>query len=161
MNYSVRAFEAQDAQEISILLAKNFLEINSQDYPLEQMKKLAQVYSPEKILEQASYAHTYVGESEKGQIIGTATICPFWDSISESIILSLFVQPELHNQGIGSALLNQMATAPFYTRASRIEVPASRTAENFYSKHGYSIINPEHKEDEQGYIRMERKRTVR
>lgn len=107
-------------------------------------------------MEQASYSHTYVTETEKGQIIGTATICPFCDSLPESIILSLFVQPERHNQGIGSALLPHLMTDPFYPRTSRIEVPASRTAENFYSKLGYTIINPEHKEDEHGYIHIEK-----
>ncbi|WP_207695467.1 hypothetical protein DOK67_0000037 [Enterococcus sp. DIV0212c] len=156
MDLKIRLFHITDAQQIALLLKRNFLEINSKDYPIEQMEKLAAEYTPEKIIEQAAYAHTYVAESA-GKIIGTGTICPFWDSQTESIILSLFVQPEFHGQGIGSAIMKHIERDAFYLRANRIEIPASRTAEKFYLRLGYQAKNNERTEDENGYLRMEKR----
>ncbi|WP_206912370.1 hypothetical protein IGL98_001181 [Enterococcus sp. DIV0840] len=156
MQLIIRPFLSTDAPQIAHLLKRNFLEINSKDYPIEQMKQLAAEYTPEKIIEQAAYAHTYVAESA-GEVIGTGTICPFWDSQTESIILSLFVLPEFHGQGIGSAIMNHIEHDAFYLRAKRIEIPASRTAKKFYLRLGYQIKNNEQTEDENGYLRMEKR----
>lgn len=156
MDLVIRKFKRSDAVAVALLLKKNFLEINSKDYPIEQMEELVSEYTPEKISEQAAYAHTYVAESNT-LILGTGTICPFWDSQTESIILSLFVQPEFHGLGIGSAIMKQIEQDDFYRRANRIEIPASRTAKNFYLRLGYQIKNNAQCEDENGYIRMEKR----
>ncbi|MTD41570.1 GNAT family N-acetyltransferase [Erwinia sp. CPCC 100877] len=105
--------------------------------------------------EQARYAHTYVAEAY-GQIIGTETICPYWNAATESITLSLFGQPEDHCTGIGSLLMNTLAQDEFYVRSQRIEVPASRRAKSFYLRQGLTLKNTSEPEDEHGYIRMEK-----
>ncbi|WP_086312206.1 hypothetical protein A5821_003494 [Enterococcus sp. 7F3_DIV0205] len=157
MNLTIRPFCVADATQIAILLKRIFLEINSKDYSIEQMEQLAAEYTPEKIIEQASYAHTYVAE-KAGHVIGTGTICPFWGSQTESIILSLFVLPEFHGYGIGTAIMNYLEQDTFYIRANRIEIPASKTAEQFYLRLGYQAKNNEPTEDENGYLRMEKRR---
>ncbi|WP_375178935.1 GNAT family N-acetyltransferase [Enterococcus rotai] len=153
----IRRFSNNDATKIALLLKRNFLEINSNDYPLVQMHKLAAEYTPEKISTQAIFGHTYVAEIND-TLVGTGTICPFWNSQTESIILSLFVQPEFHRQGIGSAIMKYLEQDEFYLRANRIEVPASRTAKEFYLHLGYQLKYAEGIEDENGYIRMEKRR---
>lgn len=155
MHYTIRLFQPSDGKSVANLLARNFIEINSQDYPPVQIAKLLQEYTPEKIIQQATHAHTYIAEDDH-QVIGTGTICPYWGSQTESILLSLFVLPEFHGQGIGSALMKSLENDPFYTRSVRIEVPASRTAKEFYLKFGFQLKQQIQWEDEQGYIPLEK-----
>lgn len=152
----IRAFEESDGKSVSELMKRNFLEINSKDYPLEQMIALTEEYTAEKLVTQAEHAHMYVAELGD-RIVGTATICPYYDSSTESIILSFFVLPEYHSKGIGRALMTQLENDPFYTRADRIEIPSSRTAVTFYEQFGFSIIDSTAPEDEHGYIRLEKR----
>ena len=96
----VRRFKEEDAKEVRNLIVRNFLEINSKDYGISAMEKLAKVYDVEKVLNVASYVHMYVFEFD-GKIIGTGSISSFWGSETESILLSIFVLPEFHGKGVG------------------------------------------------------------
>lgn len=51
--------------------------------------------------------------------------------------MSIFVLPEFHGKGVGRKIINTLETDEFYVRASRIEIPASITATEFYRKFGY------------------------
>ena len=81
--YKVRQFKEEDAGEVRNLIVRNFLEVNSKDYGISAMEKLAKVYDVEKVLNVASYAHMYVFEFD-GKIIGTGSISSFWGSETES-----------------------------------------------------------------------------
>ena len=67
-NMKVRRFKEEDAQEVRNLIVRNFLEVNSKDYGISAMEKLAKAYNAEKVLNVASYAHMYVFEFD-GKII--------------------------------------------------------------------------------------------
>ena len=97
-------------------------------------------YDVEKVLNVASYAHMYVFEFD-GKIVGTGSISSFWGSETESILLCIFVLPEFHGKGIGRKIINTLEADEFYARASRIEIPASITATEFYRKFGYVYKN--------------------
>ena len=104
-NMKVRRFKEEDAQEVRNLIVRNFLEVNSKDYGISAMEKLAKAYDAEKVLNVASYAHMYVFEFD-GKIIGTGSISSFWESETESILLSIFVLPEFHGKGVGRKIIN-------------------------------------------------------
>lgn len=72
-NMKVRRFKEEDAQEVRNLIVRNFLEVNSKDYGISAMEKLAKAYDAEKVLNVASYAHMYVFEFD-GKIIGTGSM---------------------------------------------------------------------------------------
>ena len=120
-NMKVRRFNEEDAQEVRNLIVRNFLEVNSKDYGISAMEKLAKVYDVEKVLNVASYAHMYVFEFD-GKIIGTGSISSFWGSETESILLSIFVLPEFHGKGVGRKIINTLETDEFYVRASSGEI---------------------------------------
>lgn len=151
----VRRFEEDDADEVSKLIVRNLLEINSKDYGIAVMEKLAKVYNPEKVLNIASYAHMYVFEWN-GKIVGTGSISSFWGSKTESILLTIFVLPEFHGKGIGRKIINTLEQDEFYARATRVEVPASITATEFYRKFGYDYKNGVKELDEEHHYRLEK-----
>ena len=122
---------------------------------ISAMEKLAKVYDVEKVLNVASYAHMYVFEFD-GKIIGTGSISSFWGSETESILLSIFVLPEFHGKGVGRKIINTLETDEFYVRASRIEIPASITATEFYRKFGYDYKNSVKELDDEHHYRLEK-----
>ena len=83
-------------------------------------------------------------------------ISSFWGSETESILLSIFVLPEFHGKGVGRKIINTLETDEFYVRASRIEIPASITATEFYRKFGYDYKNGVKELDNEHHYRLEK-----
>ena len=158
--HKIRRFRNEDAEAVSCLLARNFIEVNSKDYGIEAMEKLAAHHNAAWVRQIAGDSHMYVFERE-GKIIGVGSIAPFWGSETESIILTVFVLPELHGKGIGRTIIRTLEADEFFTRAGRIEIPASVTATEFYRKFGYDYKDGIKQLDEEGHYRLEKFKEVR
>lgn len=156
---TARRFMDSDAEKVRQLIVRNFLEVNSRDYGLSAMQSLAAEYTADKVSEIASYAHMYVFEW-KNDIVGVGAISSYWGSETESILLTIFVLPEFHGKGIGRVIINTLEQDELFTRASRIEIPASITATAFYRKFGYDYKNGIKELDEEGHYRLEKFREV-
>ena len=89
------------------------------------------------------------------KIVGTGSIAPYWGSEKESILLTIYVLPEIIGQGIGTAIINALEQDEYFLRANRIEIPSSITAVKFYQKMGYGFKNGSIP-DEEGIIPMEK-----
>lgn len=109
----IRRYKNEDAKEISALVCRNFIEVNSKDYPLSEMQSLAKEYNAEKIRNIASYAHMYVA-CEGKTIIGTGSISSYWGSETESILLTIFVLPEYHGQTPDEKLLRHWSKMNYF-----------------------------------------------
>lgn len=151
----IRKFKDKDAEQISALIGRNFVEINSKDYPLEEMIKKSKEFSPDKVRNRAANGHMYVA-CEGDTIIGTGTISDFWGNPTESILLTIFVLPEYHGRGIGRKIIDTLEKDEYFTRANRIEVCASITATGFYKKCGYQYKNQIKILDAEGHYKMEK-----
>ena len=154
---NIRRFEEKDAEAVSKLIGRNFVEINSKDYPLEEMKEKALLFSPDKVKERARKGHMYV-ICDNDSIVATGTISDFWGSATESILLTIFVLPEYHGIGIGRKLIETLEKDELFLRAERTEVCASITACGFYEKCGYKYKAGIKRLDEEGHYRMEKHR---
>ena len=95
---TVRRYEEQDVEAIVRIIRRNFLEINVKDYGEDAMKALAKHHDVNWFKGVASYAHVYVFCIED-EVIGVGSISSFWGSLTESILLTIFVLPELHVTG--------------------------------------------------------------
>ena len=157
---TIRRFKETDAEKVSQLVRRNMIEVNSRDYGLETMRKVAEGYNADKILQIAGYAHMYVFEW-KEEIVGVGAISSFWGSETESILLTIFVLPELHGKGIGRTIIDTLEKDELFTRAERIEIPASITGVEFYRKFGYDYKNGVRELDDEGHIRLEKFKEVR
>ena len=157
---NIRRFGDGDADEVSRLLARNFIEVNSRDYGTEAMEKLAAHHNAEWVRGIASDSHMYVFE-RKDRIVGVGSIAAYWGSETESIILTVFVLPEFHGKGIGRTIIRTLEADELFTRAGRIEIPASITAAEFYRKFGYDYKNGIKNLDEERHYRLEKFREVK
>ena len=90
------------------------------------------------------------------EVIGVGSISSFWGSLTESILLTIFVLPELHSKGIGRYIIQTLEQDELFLRADRIEIPASITAVDFYKKTGYDYKNNVKELDEEGHYRLEK-----
>ena len=155
-DFSVRRFRPEDAEGVRRVIHHGLREVNSRDYPAEKIEAYCRHFTVEKIIAQAESAHMYVAESPGGRILGTGTIAPFWGSGTESILLTIYVDPDHLGRGIGSAIIAALEDDEYFLRAKRIEVPSSGTAVNFYRKMGYYFKDGRGEPDDEGLIRMEK-----
>ncbi|MBR5277775.1 MAG: GNAT family N-acetyltransferase [Clostridia bacterium] len=153
----IHKFEEKDAEAVQKLIVRNFLEINSKDYGIELMNELVGGYNIEKIKRIASYAHMYVFELNNN-IVGVGAISSYWGSETESILLTIFVLPELHGNGIGKLIMQTLEQDEFYIRANRIEIPSSITAVEFYRKFGYDYKNGIKELDKENHYLLEKRK---
>ncbi len=151
---TIRRFAETDAETVQNIIHRGLREINGKDYPAELIEKYCAYFSLEKIKSQAYAAHMYVAVSGD-EIVGTGSIAPYWGSEKESILLTIYVLPEIIGQGIGTAIINALEQDEYFLRANRIEIPSSITAVKFYEKLGYIPKNGV-EPDAEGIVPMEK-----
>ena len=155
MNITVRRFVEADAAEVSALIIKTLRATNSKDYSLEYIEKDVAQFTPEKVIERASWTHFYVFcDGEK--IVGCGAIGPYWGSETESSLFNIFVLPEYQGKGVGRQIIETLEADEYALRAKRIEVPASITACAFYRKMGYGYKNGIELPDAEQLYRLEK-----
>jgi len=152
---SIRKFDKNDATTVSNIICRNFLEVNIKDYSKKEMEELSKIYNSDKILQISGYAHMYVACIDK-KIVGCGAISSFWGKQDESILLTIFVLPELHGKGIGRSIIETLECDEYFLRAKRIEIPASITACDFYKKMGYIHKEDLEELDDEGHYRLEK-----
>lgn len=151
----VRRFEHKDAVAVANLISRNFREVNVKDYGVDAMEALCISHNAEWVLNVTSYATMYVF-CKQDEIIACGSISSFWGSFEESILLTVFVLPEYHGKGIGRRIIETLEQDELFTRAKRVEIPASITACEFYRKFGYVYKNGVKELDSEGLYRMEK-----
>ena len=62
------------------------------------------------------------------RIIGTGGIAGFWGSLTESILLTIFVLPGYQGKGAGRMIIETLEKDEYFLRARRVEIPSSVTA---------------------------------
>ena len=152
---TMRLITESDAKAVSDLIRKTISISNKKDYPEDIMDQLIEMETPEHVMERASWTHFYVAELS-GAIIGCGAIGPYWGKEDESSLFTIFVDPECQGKGVGRYIMNTLEKDEFFTRAKRIEIPASITGVPFYLKMGYDYKNGIKEPDEEHLIRMEK-----
>lgn len=150
-----KPYQEENAGEIVNLIIRNFKEVNVKDYGEKAIAALVATHDINWFKGLAEYANVYVFWNEN-KIVGIGSISSFWGSLTESILLTIFVLPELHGQGIGSYIISILESDTLFLRAERIEIPASITAVEFYRKKGYDYKNGIKKLDDEQHYRLEK-----
>lgn len=150
-----KPYREEDAEEIVKLIHRNFREVNIRDYGEEAVAELVATHDVNWFKGVAEYAHVYVFW-DGDRIVGVGSISSFWGSPTESILLTIFVLPEYHGQGIGSEIIDTLESDALFLRAGRIEIPASITAVEFYRKKGYEYKNGIKELDDEQHYRLEK-----
>ena len=113
------------------------------------------MFTPDKVIERSDWTHFYV-ICEDELIVGCGAIGPYWGKEDESRLFNIFVLPEYQGKGIGRMIIEALENDEFFSRAKRVEIPASITACEFYKKMGYTYKNGVDVPDEEQLLRMEK-----
>ncbi len=157
MNFTIRRFQEQDAEETSAVIERALRVSNAPDYPPETIREMVELYSPANLAEQAGGEHLYVLCGGEG-IAGCGGIAPYWGSEQESILVTIFVLPEYQGFGAGRRLMEALESDAYFLRAERVVIHSSITARDFYRKLGYQFSDGTGTPDAEGCIRMEKRR---
>ena len=151
----IRRFKNEDSEELSEVIAKTLRTTNSKDYSPEFIEKEILFFTPEKLIERATWVHFYV-VCEDEKIIGCGGIGAYWGKEDESSLFTIFVSPEYQGRGIGRKIIETLEQDEYFLRAKRVEIPASITAVGFYKKMGYGYKNGIDTVDDEQLYRLEK-----
>lgn len=154
-NYSVRRFQNSDADEVSNLIINTLRTTNIKDYSVEYIENDVKMFTPDGVIERASWTHFYV-VCDKECIVGCGAIGSYWGKEDESSLFNIFVLPEYQGKGVGRKIIETLENDEYFLRAKRIEIPASITACEFYKKMGYTYKNGIDVVDEEQLFRLEK-----
>ncbi len=136
----IRKFEDDDALEASDLIRKTLSEENSKFYPNSVIDYMSNEYSPKFLIELSKEREFFVAVANT-KIIGTITII-------DDYIGTVFVNPEHHNKGIGTKLMETIENLVREKRIKNLRLESSINAVEFYEKLGY---NKKEKKDDRDY----------
>jgi GNAT superfamily N-acetyltransferase len=126
---NIRRFQDEDAKPVSDLVALALREVNSRDYPSATIESTVVHFSPENVAKMSCGRQMHVAEKD-GDIVATGSVAKEW-------ILSFFVHPRHHGQGIGTLLLRHLEQVIQHAGHSHALIPAGHTALTFYERNGY------------------------
>ncbi len=156
----IRLFTDKDAEETAQVIAETARVCNSKDYPPEFIEQhIIGLHNAEALKAFSRGRHSYV-ICDNGRIIGTGSIAGYWGSVTESILLTVFILPEYQGRGVGRKLIETLEQDEYFLRARRIEIPASLTAVGFYRKMGYDFKNGDTEPEDGIMYRLEKFRQV-
>ena len=89
----IRLFKIEDAIETAQVIAETLRVSNSQDYSNEYIEANITSHSPEVLIARANEGHMYV-VCDNSRIVGCGAIAGYWGSLTESILLTIFVLPD-------------------------------------------------------------------
>ena len=89
-------------------------------------------FTSEKLIENSKQRMVFVAVQDK-RMLGTA-------SLKDNIILTVFVDPKIHGNGIGSKLMDKVEDAARKNGYKYVKLPSSLTSFEFYKKRGYKRI---------------------
>lgn len=134
----IRRFRNEDAPAVADVIAYTLRTTNIKDYSEEYIENDISFLTAEKLVERASWTHMYV-VCDGERIIGCGAIGAYWGKEDESSLFTIFVHPDYQGRGIGRKIIEAIEQDEYFLRAKRIEVPASKTAVEFYRKMGYDF----------------------
>ena len=150
----IRLIKDKDYSNVHDMIEKTCRITLAHYYPKKSIDKVVESLNVKGLKKRASFTHFYVVE-DKDKIIGCGAIGPYWDSLTESSLFTIFVDPDYQGKGIGKQIIKTLENDEYFLRADRIEIPAGIAAIPFYKKMGY-----EHKNGvlnyEDGHFKMEK-----
>ena len=152
----IEIVKENELEAVHEMIAKTVRTSFPKYYPKGSIEYVIESLSVEALRQRANVSHFYVVK-EFDKIIGCGAITGYFGSETESILLSIFVDPDFQGKGYGRKIIETLEADEFGLMAKRIEIPASMVAIPFYKKMGYEHKNGELNYDD-GHFALEKYR---
>lgn len=134
-------FRPEHAEKLSKIIQKNLFEVNIKDYPKDEIEKMAESFTVEKMLEFPKVRKVIVALLGD-EPVGTLGLAKSWGGQEGDYhFLSIFVSPDIHRMGIGRKLIEAGEKYVNAVNGKKITIPSSITSHKFYKKLGYDYTN--------------------
>lgn len=140
-NIEIKEYEEKYIEQISNIIIRNLMEINSKDYEIERIQEMCKDFAVDKLKDTLSSRKKVFVALINDEVVGTAGIDKSWYNDDEYWILTVFVRPENHGQSIGKRLIETIEDFAKTLPTKKLVIPASITAHEFYFKLGYRYKN--------------------
>lgn len=127
--YTLRLASIDHAEGISVVIRDAIERVNARDYSPAEISRLLGNFTPDNVAAMLKQRYTLVVLVEES-IVGTG-------AIQGTEIKSVFVVPEWHRKGIGTALMNELEEMAASLGVETLEVSSSLFARPVYSALGY------------------------
>ena len=136
-------FKDEYAEKLSEIIQRNLFEVNIEDYPKEEIAKMAESFTKEKILEFPKVRKVFVA-LDGDEPVGTLSAAKSWGGQDGDYhFLTIFVSPDIHGKGIGRKLIEAGEKYVSKVNGKKITIPSSITSHKFYANRGYKYTNEE------------------
>ncbi|MBE5738192.1 MAG: GNAT family N-acetyltransferase [Clostridiales bacterium] len=137
----IRRIKESDYKAVADMIARSVSSPSyAKFYPQSSIEKVIHALDENGVKKRASWTHFYIIE-EESEIVACGAIGPYWDSLTESSLFSIFVDDKCQGKGYGKKIIETLEEDEFFVRADRIEIPAAISAIPFYRKMGYEHKN--------------------
>lgn len=133
----IKEYDETYVEQISTIVIRNLLEVNVKDYGVEKVQEMAKDFTVEKLKDVLKNRKKVFVAIKDNEVVGTAGIDVSWYNPDEYYILTVFVKPENHGEGIGRLLIKAIEDYAIHSNFRKLIIPASITAHEFYYKLGY------------------------
>ncbi|MDO8647750.1 MAG: GNAT family N-acetyltransferase [Candidatus Diapherotrites archaeon] len=131
----IRKAKLENAREISLLLCNTIKTVNRKDYTARQIKAWLTRNDYKSIKNKILSGRTIFVAINKSKIVGIIALF-----LNECKIGALYVKHTLHNQGIGTKLLNYAEKLAKRKGLKKLKLNSTKTAFEFYKSKGYKKI---------------------
>ena len=141
MKFHIRAMHSGDIQEVQQVAKRSWNDTYNGVIPLEiQERFLKSAYNDEVMQKRLENSFIYVSEVD-GKIVGFANFSPVTeDGITE--LLAIYLSPEHHGKGIGTALLNEGFKNLEGAKEVFINVEKeNKIGKTFYQAKGFKVVS--------------------
>ena len=152
----IKEYNETYVEQISTIIIRNLLEINVKDYGVEKVQEMAKDFTVEKLKTDLKNRKKVFVAIKDNKVVGTAGIDVSWYNPDEYYILTVFVKPENHGEGIGRLLIKAIEDYAIHSNFKKLIIPASITAHEFYFKLGYRYKDNQKVLNEENMYLMEK-----
>ena len=152
----IKEYESKYANQLSTIIIRNLLEINSKDYGIDKAKEMAKDFNAKKLNEILNNREKVYVALNDNEVVGTAGIDKSFYADDEYWILTVFVKPEEHGHNVGRSLIQKIEEYAKQLPIKKLVIPASITAHKFYYKLGYRYKDGREELNEENMYIMEK-----
>jgi N-acetylglutamate synthase-like GNAT family acetyltransferase len=128
----IRKFRKEDAEQVSKIMKRNFLEVNSKVYSKDTIDALLKDSTPKRMVEKSKKRHYYVAV-EKDEILGIGG----YEGNGKNEIHTFFVNPDVHGKGVGKKLMQRVLKDAKREGIKVMNCASTHYAEKFYESFGF------------------------
>lgn len=140
----IRLAREGDAEAISRVIVAALRQTNARDYSPDIIDRVAENFSPAAVLRLLGSRTVFVAV-EGATVVGTA-------GLDGAVVRTVFVSPSAQKQGIGSQLMAELERAARANGIAVLSVPSSITAQGFYARLGFEVVEDNHHGDERTVV---------